>query len=729
MAITTMIATASTSSTFSFLNLVHKRKKKIIYRHGSALSILGRNSSNSVVFVAPTGRFQSFIRYSFFGRTGVRRPSLPGQEILKSEKSFNHQSNVSRHARETPQAQDKFQPSKNLVRKKLKTNFKQSQPKTCQKFFQVQKLPRLSANLEDPFSCQMLTKKHRRKAQLLGKKVIDLDYIHCQSQMTCPSAGGTKGICQGEICLNEFLSNPVTVYSLVHIPVYSLIFVFIKLCIINEMGCKRVFFAKIINKILKNNLYGTFSSLDCNYKLQSPCVYFSYDLNLYRIDVWSDQLKGNITFFTKNNQTFHEVNETFFVMVLTTSISQLDFFVKRITVSAEWQKEFKQFADAIEPQVSYKAIESQILSVTAINNKDKCSLDSTITTSNWVINAILHDDFLKLQDYITREIQFTRANWMQIKHLKNEFNLSIFLPSKLRVIELPAPLRRRQLVPEKTLIIPVEFLSPCVASLSSFLCDITILNLIDSNSKSPVSVISLFNYLISSPMFVVFSLFPFSFLLFDPTKPNLYSASSDYPPQTYSPLPLSYPPAQSSQNSSFCYQYLSVLGVFFFFSSLVLIFRNKLIKRALKYGATLSFIFPSYKCFDIDFFLSLYYSAIQRFFLIFFLSDFFLPVIKKLFSSIIWMDYLKTECSENFCWFPSFWWFVEIVLISVLLKSEIICQTLFEFAYESLKLNWLLTWLYKISSSLTQATPLGLVKQALSEFWPFCVLTFPLSNN
>ena len=122
-----------------------------------------------------------------------------------------------------------------------------------------------------------------------------------------------------------------------------------------------------------------------------------------------------------------------------------------------------------------------------------------LTLLNQVIDAMLRDELLKFQDQIARqsrkqkrkklgyfkEIQFTQADWMQIKHLNDELkvsdnktlpiwiiyyrwlyryaSLSIFLPRKWRVMDLPVPLfwpiiikrskiwrRRKQLVQEKT---------------------------------------------------------------------------------------------------------------------------------------------------------------------------------------------------------------------------------------------------------------------------------------
>ncbi|KNZ53612.1 hypothetical protein VP01_3188g2, partial [Puccinia sorghi] len=57
-----------------------------------------------------------------------------------------------------------------------------------------------------------------------------------------------------------------------------------------------------------------------------------------------------------------------------------------------------------------------------------------------VINAMLHDEFVKFQEQISRqirkqnrqllghfkEIQFTQADWMQIKHLNNELEVRCF---------------------------------------------------------------------------------------------------------------------------------------------------------------------------------------------------------------------------------------------------------------------------------------------------------------
>ncbi|KNZ47287.1 hypothetical protein VP01_6542g1, partial [Puccinia sorghi] len=62
-----------------------------------------------------------------------------------------------------------------------------------------------------------------------------------------------------------------------------------------------------------------------------------------------------------------------------------------------------------------------------------------------IINAILCDEFFKFQDQITRqsgknnckllghfkEIQFTQANWIQIKHLNDEFKPFNFLTKEM----------------------------------------------------------------------------------------------------------------------------------------------------------------------------------------------------------------------------------------------------------------------------------------------------------
>ena len=61
-----------------------------------------------------------------------------------------------------------------------------------------------------------------------------------------------------------------------------------------------------------------------------------------------------------------------------------------------------------------------------------------LTLLNQVIDAMLRDEFLKFQDQIARqshkqkrkklgyfkEIQFTQADWMQIKHLNDELKVS-----------------------------------------------------------------------------------------------------------------------------------------------------------------------------------------------------------------------------------------------------------------------------------------------------------------
>ncbi|KNZ46233.1 hypothetical protein VP01_7453g1, partial [Puccinia sorghi] len=75
------------------------------------------------------------------------------------------------------------------------------------------------------------------------------------------------------------------------------------------------------------------------------------------------------------------------ILVLTKSISQLDFVLKSITGSAAWRQEFKQFANAIS------------------------------------INAILHDEFVKFQEQISRNI-CKQNYWMQIEHLNDQLKVS-----------------------------------------------------------------------------------------------------------------------------------------------------------------------------------------------------------------------------------------------------------------------------------------------------------------
>ncbi|KNZ46530.1 hypothetical protein VP01_719g4 [Puccinia sorghi] len=85
---------------------------------------------------------------------------------------------------------------------------------------------------------------------------------------------------------------------------------------------------------------------------------------------------------------------------------------------------------------------------------EKTQIKPLLTLSNYIIDAMLHDEFVKFQDQITsqshkqnpkvlgdfQEIHFTQANWMQIKHLNNELRFSIFLPRKWRVMDLLVPL-------------------------------------------------------------------------------------------------------------------------------------------------------------------------------------------------------------------------------------------------------------------------------------------------
>ncbi|KNZ51627.1 hypothetical protein VP01_3881g3, partial [Puccinia sorghi] len=102
----------------------------------------------------------------------------------------------------------------------------------------------------------------------------------------------------------------------------------------------------------------------------------------------------------------------------------LDFVVKHITGSAAWRQDFKKHANSIgkklEPLISGYGIRWNI-------ELESCR---HAYKAREVVNAMLHDEFVKFQEQISRqireqnfqllgnfkEIQFTQAEWMKIKH-------------------------------------------------------------------------------------------------------------------------------------------------------------------------------------------------------------------------------------------------------------------------------------------------------------------------